>query len=438
MPAILSQPAARSRRRRYQNAALEPYSSGTKTATPRRRVTSQSIGGSRNGQASQQRDRGQPLAHECQRAAGRPQRLGGALAAIAARGVDDGGRCQRQRGEQGEDRGGGNDHAASGLSQRRRRGKTACLSAVLLRSSAAHAGPAPSLHRYAVIMAGGAGTRFWPHSRRRRPKQFLAIDGRRTLLQATARRLRGLVSPSHLIVVVPRHLAPLVRRQLPGAAAGEPGDRARGAQHGRLSGPGGGADRAARCRGVDGGLPGRPRHRRRGALPPLRDARIRDRRDRGLSGDLRHPADQRRDRLRLHRDGAAVAARHAAGRLGIPLRRETRSRDGATVPGLRSPPLELGDVRVAHPGAARSARAPRAGAGPGDGRARRSAARGGGATRLPAAARRLDQRRVDGAGGAHRGGHCDASTGTTSAAGRQWPPCGVAMRPAMPAAATRC
>jgi mannose-1-phosphate guanylyltransferase len=36
--------------------------------------------------------------------------------------------------------------------------------------------------RYAVIMAGGVGSRFWPHSRRRRPKQFLAIEGTRTLL----------------------------------------------------------------------------------------------------------------------------------------------------------------------------------------------------------------------------------------------------------------
>jgi len=69
--------------------------------------------------------------------------------------------------------------------------------------------------RYAVIMAGGVGTRFWPHSRRRRPKQFLAIDGGRTLLQETARRLRGLVSPARVVVVAPRELAALVRRQLP-------------------------------------------------------------------------------------------------------------------------------------------------------------------------------------------------------------------------------
>lgn len=69
--------------------------------------------------------------------------------------------------------------------------------------------------RYAVIMAGGAGTRFWPHSRRRRPKQFLAVQGGRTLLQETARRLRGLVPLARVVVVAPRELAPLVRRQLP-------------------------------------------------------------------------------------------------------------------------------------------------------------------------------------------------------------------------------
>src|SRR5215813_7080078 len=69
--------------------------------------------------------------------------------------------------------------------------------------------------RYAVIMAGGSGTRFWPHSRRLHPKQFLSIDGSgHTLLQATARRLRGIVLPSQVIVVAPAEHAPLVRHQL--------------------------------------------------------------------------------------------------------------------------------------------------------------------------------------------------------------------------------
>jgi len=69
--------------------------------------------------------------------------------------------------------------------------------------------------RYAVIMAGGAGTRFWPLSRARRPKQFLSLDGRQTLLQQAATRLRGVVPDDHVLVVAPPALAALVRRQLP-------------------------------------------------------------------------------------------------------------------------------------------------------------------------------------------------------------------------------
>jgi len=76
-------------------------------------------------------------------------------------------------------------------------------------------GRSAQAHRYAVIMAGGVGTRFWPQSRRRRPKQFLALEGGRTLLQETARRLRPIVPWSRMVVVAPRDLAPLVRRQLP-------------------------------------------------------------------------------------------------------------------------------------------------------------------------------------------------------------------------------
>jgi mannose-1-phosphate guanylyltransferase len=75
--------------------------------------------------------------------------------------------------------------------------------------------PDPRRARYAVIMAGGTGTRFWPYSRRTKPKQFLAIDGRWTLLQHTARRLRGLVPAERTLVVAPRAFAELIREQLP-------------------------------------------------------------------------------------------------------------------------------------------------------------------------------------------------------------------------------
>jgi mannose-1-phosphate guanylyltransferase len=78
------------------------------------------------------------------------------------------------------------------------------------------AAPRVRAPRYAVIMAGGSGTRFWPASRRRRPKQFLAMGGGPTLLQATAQRLRGLIPPRRVLVVTPPEFAALVRRQLPG------------------------------------------------------------------------------------------------------------------------------------------------------------------------------------------------------------------------------
>ena len=47
-----------------------------------------------------------------------------------------------------------------------------------------------SLH--AVIMAGGSGTRFWPASRQKRPKQFLPLARGQLLIRATLERLVGL------------------------------------------------------------------------------------------------------------------------------------------------------------------------------------------------------------------------------------------------------
>ncbi len=64
-------------------------------------------------------------------------------------------------------------------------------------------------------MAGGQGTRFWPRSRSRVPKQLLRITGRRTLLQETARRLIPLCSWRRLLVVCAAAHAAEVRRQLP-------------------------------------------------------------------------------------------------------------------------------------------------------------------------------------------------------------------------------
>lgn len=71
----------------------------------------------------------------------------------------------------------------------------------------------PSL--FAVVMAGGSGTRFWPASRRARPKQFLRVVGSRSLLQATVDRLAPLVAPERVLVVGAEAHMPLVREQLP-------------------------------------------------------------------------------------------------------------------------------------------------------------------------------------------------------------------------------
>ena len=70
-----------------------------------------------------------------------------------------------------------------------------------------------SLH--AVILAGGIGERFWPLSRRERPKQFLALFGERSLLQQTADRLEDWVPPDRRWVIAPEHLVPGIREQLP-------------------------------------------------------------------------------------------------------------------------------------------------------------------------------------------------------------------------------
>lgn len=67
----------------------------------------------------------------------------------------------------------------------------------------------------ALILAGGSGTRFWPLSRRDRPKQLLALDGERSLLQATVDRLDPLIPASDVWVCTTERLAEPVRTQLP-------------------------------------------------------------------------------------------------------------------------------------------------------------------------------------------------------------------------------
>ncbi len=68
---------------------------------------------------------------------------------------------------------------------------------------------------YAVIMAGGSGTRFWPLSRSARPKQLIDIIGGATMIQATVARLQPLVPAERVLVITTAALADETRRQLP-------------------------------------------------------------------------------------------------------------------------------------------------------------------------------------------------------------------------------
>ena len=84
-------------------------------------------------------------------------------------------------------------------------------------------------HLYAVIMAGGVGSRLWPRSRSATPKQFLDLLGSRTMLQETVDRIQPLISLDRVLVVVSEEHAETVRTQVDGLPAEniivEPGPR---------------------------------------------------------------------------------------------------------------------------------------------------------------------------------------------------------------------
>lgn len=72
-----------------------------------------------------------------------------------------------------------------------------------------------SEHHYAVIMAGGGGTRLWPVSRKERPKQLLPLLGQETLFQSTVERLKNLFPPERIFVVTVEEQAPEMKEQAP-------------------------------------------------------------------------------------------------------------------------------------------------------------------------------------------------------------------------------
>ena len=68
---------------------------------------------------------------------------------------------------------------------------------------------------HAVIMAGGSGTRFWPASRRSRPKQFLELITKKPLLRTTFERLGGLVPADRTWIVTTAETAAPTRELVP-------------------------------------------------------------------------------------------------------------------------------------------------------------------------------------------------------------------------------
>ena len=74
------------------------------------------------------------------------------------------------------------------------------------------------LTTHAVILAGGRGTRFWPRSRTRTPKQLLNIVGKETMLEQTVARLRPLIPAERIWTVTNAEQAAAVRKQVPATA----------------------------------------------------------------------------------------------------------------------------------------------------------------------------------------------------------------------------
>ena len=79
---------------------------------------------------------------------------------------------------------------------------------------------------HALIMAGGGGTRFWPRSRQKKPKQFLQLVGDRSLIQQAADRIEAVVPPERTWIITSAQHTALMAEHLPGVPSerivGEP------------------------------------------------------------------------------------------------------------------------------------------------------------------------------------------------------------------------
>ena len=69
---------------------------------------------------------------------------------------------------------------------------------------------------YAVIIAGGRGTRFWPASRKDHPKQLLNIIGENSMLQMTVDRLRKTKNVEDIFIISGKHLEAKIKKTISG------------------------------------------------------------------------------------------------------------------------------------------------------------------------------------------------------------------------------
>jgi mannose-1-phosphate guanylyltransferase len=71
------------------------------------------------------------------------------------------------------------------------------------------------MNLYAIIMAGGVGSRFWPRSKKKNPKQLLKIFGENTMIQDTVGRISGLCPKENILIVTNEKQRDGVAEQLP-------------------------------------------------------------------------------------------------------------------------------------------------------------------------------------------------------------------------------
>ena len=68
---------------------------------------------------------------------------------------------------------------------------------------------------YAVVMAGGSGTRFWPLSRKQKPKQFLPIISEKSMIEETVNRLLPKIPKTNIYTIAGEKQTKVIKRLLP-------------------------------------------------------------------------------------------------------------------------------------------------------------------------------------------------------------------------------